>query len=97
MSTTSDTERVVLSSRLRYRAVGDEGVLVQLDNGRVIVVNEVGLHIVKQLDTPKTKKALTESITAAFDVDEAQAEHDLERFLTELDKDQALEHQHVSD
>ncbi len=34
-------EQIALTSRLRYRAVGDEGVLVHLDNGRVIVVNEV--------------------------------------------------------
>ena len=83
-------EQIALSSRLRHRAVGDDGVLVHLDNGRVIVVNEVGLHIVQQLATPKTRQELTDSITAAFDVDTAQAEADLDIYLAELKKEQVL-------
>ena len=73
MTIPANNEQIGLTSRLRHRAVGDEGVLVHLDNGRVIVVNEVGLHIVQQLETPKTKQALTDSIISAFDVDAAQA------------------------
>ena len=40
-------EQMRLSTQVRYRSVVDEGVLVHLQNGRVVVVNEVGLHIVK--------------------------------------------------
>ena len=80
-----------LTSRVRYRAVGEDGVLVHLDNGRVIVVNEVGLHIVQLLDRSMLRKDLTASVAAEFDVSADQAEADLDLFLAELDKEQVLE------
>ena len=43
MTIPANNEQITLSSRLRYRSVGNEGVLINLDSGRVIVVNEVGL------------------------------------------------------
>jgi len=85
-------ELLRLSSRIRYRAVGDEGVLVHLDNGRVIVVNEVGLHIVKALAKPQTRAELVSGLVAGFDIDRERATADLERYLAELDHDQVLEH-----
>ncbi len=97
MSNPENSETIGLSSRMRHRAVGDDGVLVHLDNGRVIVVNEVGLHIVQQLATPQTKQALIDSISTHFDVDVEQAEADLELYLAELDKEQVLEHQASTD
>jgi len=97
MSNTGMTEQIGLTSRLRHRAVGDDGVLVHLDNGRVIVVNEVGLHIVQQLETPKTKQALTDSIISAFAVDVEQATKDLDLYLAELDREQVLERHCVQD
>ena len=97
MNESTENEKIALSSRLRHRAVGDDGVLVHLDNGRVIVVNEVGLHIVQQLASPKTKHDLTESITTTFDVDTAQVEADLDLYLAELEKEQVLVHHHVQD
>lgn len=95
MNESIENEKIALSSRLRHRAVGEEGVLVHLDNGRVIVVNEVGLYIVQQLISPKTKHDLIESIASAFDVDAKLAEADLDRYLAELDKEQVLVYQHV--
>ena len=74
MNESTENEKIALSSRLRHRAVGDDGVLVHLDNGRVIVVNEVGLHIVQQLASPRTKQELAESIASAFAVDSKLAE-----------------------
>ena len=84
-------EIISLTSQVRYRAVGEDGVLVHLDNGRVIVVNEVGLHIVQQLDKPRTRKDLAASIAAEFDVAANQAEADLDQFLAELDEEQVLD------
>lgn len=91
MSNPAMSEKISLSSRLRHRSVGDEGVLVHLDNGRVIVVSEVGLHIIQQLEMPRTKQALTASITETFDVSELQASADLDLYLAELSKEQVLE------
>ena len=44
-----DNEKVRLSGRVRFRAIGDEGVMVHLESGRVMVVTEVGMFIVEAL------------------------------------------------
>lgn len=92
MNRSRHDERIGLTSQVRYRAVGEDGVLVHLENGRVIVVNEVGLFIVQLLDSPKSRKDLAEAIALEFEVSADQAEKDLERYLTELDNEQVLEH-----
>jgi hypothetical protein len=71
--------------------VGADGVLVHLDNGRVIVVNEVGLHIVRALGEPRTREELAASIASAFDVAVERAAADLELYLAELEREQLLE------
>ena len=85
-------ELLGLKSKVRYRAVGEEGVLVHLENGNVIVVNEVGLHIVQTLASPSTREHLAISISQDFDVSVEQAATDLEIYLAELDAEQVLEH-----
>ena len=91
MHETVDSKSISLSPQVRYRAVDDEGVLVHLENGRVVVVNEVGLHIVQQLKKPITRSDLAMSIAAEFEVSSAQATEDLDLFLAELDQDQILD------
>lgn len=85
-------ERIGLVSRVRYRAVGEEGVLVHLASGRVVVVNEVGLYIVRLLsDAPRTKAGLAAEIAREFEVSAERAAADLEQYLAELDAEQVLE------
>ena len=48
--------RLALSARVRWRAVGDEGVLVHLDQGRVLVVVVLGV-------VPDTKSSSTSTST----------------------------------
>jgi hypothetical protein len=91
MHNSSNDELIRLTSSVRYRAVGEEGVLVHLENGRVIVVNPVGLHIVQLLGAPITRQALAVAIAAEFHVTADQAESDLQAFLAELDQEQVLE------
>ena len=83
-------KKISLASRVRHRAVGEDGVLVNLDSGRVIVVNEVGLYIVQVLDQAMSRKELAASVAAEFDVSADQAEADLDRFLGQLDDEQLL-------
>lgn len=91
MNTSLDNEQISLTSQVRYRAVGEEGVLVHLENGRVIVVNEVGLFIVQLLGSPKSRKELADAIALEFEVSADQAESDLEQYLAELENEQVLE------
>ncbi len=93
--TNTPQETLSLISSIRHRAVDDEGVLVHLENGRVIIVNEVGLYIVKQLASPQTRQALTQSIARHFDIDPDTAASDLEIYIAELDKEQILQRHHV--
>ncbi len=86
-----------LNDRIRHRAVGDEGVLVHLESGRAIVVNEVGLHIINQLRSPVSRDILVDSITRQFDVSIDQAGEDLDRYLAELEQENVLDHHNVPD
>jgi DNA phosphorothioation-dependent restriction protein DptG len=90
MHETANNETINLTEQVRFRAVGEDGVLVHLESGRVIVVNEVGLHIVQQLNESRSRADLTSSIVSEFEVSAAQAESDLDAFLAELDQEQIL-------
>jgi hypothetical protein len=85
------TEALSLASRVRYRSVGGDGVVVHLDRGRVLVVNEVGLRIVELLRLPISKTDIRDCLVREFDVTLEQAELDLNQFLKELDAEQVLE------
>ncbi len=90
MHETASIETISLTDQVRFRAVGEDGVLVHLESGRVIVVNEVGLHIVQQLNESRTRAELTSSIVSEFEVSIEQAETDLDAFLAELDQEKIL-------
>ncbi len=90
MHETASNETISLTDPVRFRAVGEDGVLVHLESGRVVVVNEVGLHIVQQLNESRTRAELTSSIVSEFEVSIEQAETDLDAFLAELDQEKIL-------
>ena len=82
---------VGLSSRVRFRAVGEEGVVVHVESGRVVVLNATGLHVVKQLEQgSRTPAQLADSLAAEFAVEPADAAADVAAFLAELDADRIL-------
>lgn len=85
-------EKIRLSDRVRYRAVDDEGVLVHLVNGRVMVVNEVGLHIVRAFgQQAMTVSDLTDAVVREFEVDTTQARADVTAFLDQLRGEDAID------
>jgi hypothetical protein len=92
MQAATAEKTITLISRVRYREIGGEGVLVHLDNGRVIVVNELGLYIVQQLAKPITRSHLTAAIIKQYEVTVDQAEADLKLFLDQLDQEQVLDY-----
>lgn len=78
-------EKYKLDRKIRYRAVETDGVLVHMDTGRVIVINEVGLKIVESMkESAKTKREITETIVKDFDVNFEQAERDVLVFFEEM-------------
>lgn len=91
MTGSAEEDPIRLSSRLRHRAVGEEGVLLNLDNDRIIVVNDVGLYIVQSLQQPMSRQALIGAIVSEFEVDASAAATDLDDYLQQLDAEQLLE------
>ena len=92
MSTESITanETFSLHPQVRYRQVAEEGVLVHLARGRVLVLNAVGLHIVQTLQHPQTRAALVQSILDQFAAEKAQASADLDAYLQALEQEEVL-------
>lgn len=90
MTETQHSESLSLEPRVRFRAVGDEGVVVHLDSARVIVVNEVGLHVLQALSTPRTRDSLAAMIADDFVVTERRAREDVDVFLAQLEKEQII-------
>ena len=70
--------------RSRFRAVGEDGVLVHLQRGRVSVVNGVGLQIFDWLQEPRSQDELLDLLCAEFEVDRPRAAIDLEVYLGQL-------------
>ena len=84
--------KIRLSGRVRFRDVAGQGVLVQLEEGRVLVVNEVGLFIVQALSRQAmTESELAEAVAQAFEVDAARAKSDVALFLEQLRGEKALQ------
>lgn len=84
-------DMIGLSTKTRFRAVGEEGVLVHLESARVLVVNEVGLHLVGELGRGATTvDRLAQSVVSRFEVEFEQARRDVGDFLEQLRNEQAV-------
>ena len=84
---------VSLSDRVRFRAVGEEGVVVHVESGRVVVLNATGLHVLRELEQgSRTPAQLAGSLAAEFAVEPAEASADVAAFLAELDAERILVH-----
>jgi len=92
MSEPTREYKIRLSSRVRFRDVAGQGVLVHLEEGRVLVVNDVGLFIVQALGRQAmTESELAEAVAQAFDVDASRAQSDVALFLEQLRGENALQ------
>ena len=79
-----------LNPRVRFRKIADNGVLVHMDDGRVIVVNEVGHAICEMLEKPVSRGDIVDSLTTLFDVEAEQAEADVSAFIEQMEAENAL-------
>ena len=83
--------KLSLNPRVRFRSLGDEGVIVQIDTGRIIVVNQVGVRILECLSEQVEAGYLVATITEEFDVTAEQAEVDIVDFLNSLGEEAVVE------
>jgi len=76
---------VALNAKARFRAVGAQGVIVQIGKERITVVNEAGLSILAWLRQGVSDiEALCQALTAEYEVTADQARADVDTFLDEL-------------
>lgn len=85
-----DSQLLTLAPRMRHRRIGDEGVLINLDSSKVLVLSEVGLRVVELLNGSSTLSQLVTAITEEFEVGDDQARSDIGAFLSELEAEQVL-------
>ncbi len=67
-----------------WRKLGDEGVLVNRDQQKILVLNDVGTFIWRCLETPCALEELVQKVQEEYDVDEDTARRDVEEFLKML-------------
>jgi len=66
------------------RVVGDEAILVLPGQGQVKVLNEVGARIWSLADGSRTVGQIAQEIRQEFEVEEAQADADVQYFVDVL-------------
>lgn len=82
-------EKYIIKKDFRLRQIGENYIVVALGktsktfNG-MINLNETSAFMWKKLDELGTKEALLDAVMAEYDVDEAQASADVDKFIKVL-------------
>jgi hypothetical protein len=88
---TSGLAQLVRSESVSFRRLADgTGVLVELDSGRVVTLNPTALFLAELLDDGiEDLSLLAAALAEDFEVDEATARVDIEKWVVELSEDLA--------
>jgi hypothetical protein len=70
--------------------VDGEGMMIDVEKGTSLFLNETGLLIFKMRQEGKSFDEIKSVLLEEYDVDEREAEQDIRAFLTKLDKKVAL-------
>jgi hypothetical protein len=69
---------------VRFRTIGEEGVVIRQESGEVLVVNEVGARVMALLDGRCSVAGLVDRLAEEFDVEAEVLRRDLATYLDEL-------------
>ena len=72
-----------INPRVAWQMVAGEAVLIDLDRGHVLGLNDTGSFLWKRL-TERSEAELAIDLAAHFDVDAARAQADVQAFLADL-------------
>lgn len=78
------TLRLVRNANIPWRIVEDEAVLLDLEEGELLRLNQVGAEIWGALDGMRTVDDLVEHVEAVFHVSPRRARRDIRRFVNQL-------------
>ena len=76
--------RFSLSSDVRHRSIGGEGVIVRQDDGEVLVINEIGTKLVELAKDGDCVKDMIDAILLDYEVGASTLEKDVFEYLVEL-------------
>ena len=71
-------------SDVRFRVVGDEGVVLLQDAGEVLAINGVGARIFEHLQAGLDVDSIVDRLSKEFDVERKVLAEDTDGFLSEL-------------
>lgn len=74
------------NNEILWRLIEDKVILLDMDEARTIMLNDVGSHIWIAIETQKTQDELISQVTETFDIDEETARKDMESFLNDMIK-----------
>lgn len=74
------------NSEILWRIIEDKVVLLDMDEARTIILNEVGSCIWIELEAEKEINELIIKVTAGFDIDEETARKDVSTFIDDMIK-----------
>lgn len=69
---------------MRFRQVGDEGIVVKQSEGEVLVVNEVGAAVMELIDGRRSLGEIIELVQPDYDVSVQALTQDVQEFAREL-------------
>ena len=77
---------------VRYRNIGDEGVVVRQTASEVLVLNEVGVRVLELLEATMPVSGLLDALDAEYEIDRPTLERDVLTYLQELVDAGVIEH-----
>jgi len=78
------SDAVGLDPHVRFRAVGEEGVALNVEHDQVLVVNTAGLRALELIRGTGSRAATVAALAAEYDAAPEQIAADLEVYLDEL-------------
>ena len=88
----SPESRVSKKKSIPWRMIEEEAVLVDIDKGEVIQLDEVGARIWENIDGSATVSGIIDAVCSEFEVDKDTATADVLEFLNELSDRGAIHH-----
>lgn len=76
--------QITIPEQVLFREVGNEGVILSLEDGHYFGLDETGTRIWKLLQSDQDLDAITECIVSEYDVSADRAKADIDRFIQEL-------------
>ena len=76
--------QITISEQVLFREVGDEGVILSLQDGQYFGLDETGTQIWKLLQTEHDLDSIAEQLVSEYDVTREKVRSDVDQFIQEL-------------